>query len=138
MAGGTKGIIAKISEFYEILKDKNIMRVFISFKYFFASWSEIENNCSTIYEQFIRINLQNITYKTTRVFANKNTFSSRVKLLREPWCETNRSAGGAIIRIPASLIRDAKPLYIAALQLFSFLLTDGQQSDLRRARFTFR
>lgn len=56
----------------------------------------------------------------------KNTFSSRVKLLREPWCETGRSAGGAIIRILASLIREiAEPLYIAALQPFSFLHADG-------------
>lgn len=69
----------------------------------------------------------------------KNTFSSRVKLRREPWCETDRSAGGAIIRIPASLIREiAEPLYIVASQPFSFLLADGQQSDLRRARITFR
>lgn len=69
----------------------------------------------------------------------KNTFSSRVKLLREPWCETGRSADGAIIRIPASLIREiVEPLYIAVLQPFSFLHADGQQSDLRRSRFAFR
>lgn len=58
----------------------------------------------------------------------KNTFSSRVKLLREPWCETGRSAGGAIIRIPASLIREiAEPLYIVVLPLFSFLQMDNNR-----------
>lgn len=40
-----------------------------------------------------------------RSVIKENTFSLRVKLLHEPWCETDRSAGRAIIRISASLIK---------------------------------
>lgn len=75
--------------------------------------------------------------KRSALLIKENTFSSRVKLLREPWCETSRSAGRAIIRILASLIKGDSRDHVLH-RPFSFLYADGQQSDLCRARIAFR